>query len=734
MWLEGERGSDLVLLRRSAAALLCAATCAVGFCVLGPGAAPRELARGGAVSSLDARLRKILNAEHQAAGAIDVLWRETNQEPAGHPYDPLREAAAKSWPDGSRDKRMISPGGDEDADGSWSAKMAQSLQRLNELTLPEAEAIAPTNLDLDVHQNEDDAAAPGSNKLARSAAVRTQQVGRLEKEADTEEEKEWDAARRQRKGANFISSRSSVPRKPALAAVSVPASAAVSAVQAEAAARVQKVIGSVKRQEAGTQQLVATTRASFFEDAVNNLAAAKKAPRSHLSGRTMMLADETPAGGEDTAEQAADTVVAVEDAVADGHDASEEQLGDTLQGHWHAPMWPGGSDEGSPVLTSTIAAPGQGGEYAYGFPYDEAKLFSLEGGNAPAANATGGGGLGDDVEAAENEATDEGKPGAQQVLAAPFYQGVGAGGQQGPSSQGGWNGNELPPAMPDDMKREEWLKTRANGFADEFSSAARAITHTGREQAMARENTQDEQADHTQGALEDSHISQLRANIAKFVAAFDTGGAQPLQGGEDGGAVNASQGDHALRSVQSQKLAIVAAKKVAERTAKLSDEGMGDKEFLAKFNPPRVDEHEDFACGWPGPPCADPATGVRLSCVLLLWELAVPVGFVGAHTNTNTHTYTQVVKMMRISRGQAMAMATQGASLRVSFGGFRPRARASLQSWRRAQVGVQQLPVGGGGAPKIAMRSWPRVCWHRCGSRGGGVRATTLMRRCRNSS
>jgi hypothetical protein len=514
---------------------------------------------------------------------------------------------------------MISRGGDEDSDGSWSSKMAQSLQRLSELTLPEAEAIAPTNLDLDVHQEEDDAAAPGSNKLARSAALRTKQVGRLEKEADTEEEKEWDAARRQRKGEKFVASPASVRLKPALAALSAPkpAAAAVSAVQAAAAARVQKVLGSVKRREAGTEQLVAMPRASFFEDAVNNLAAAQKAPRSHLSGRTMMLADATPAGGDDTAEQAADTVGAFEDAVADGHEASEEQLGDTLQGQWHAPMWPGGSDEGSPVLTSTIAAPGQGGEYAYGFPYDEAKLFSLDGLNAPAANATGGG-LGDVVEAAENEATDEGKPAAQQALAAPFYQGVGAGGQQGPSSEGGWNGNELPPAMPDDLKREGWLRTRANGFADEFSSAARAITHTGREQAMARENAQDEQADPTQGALEDSNISQLRARIAKFVGAFDTGGAQPLQGGEDGGVVKASQGDHSLRSVQSQKLAIVAAKKVAERTAKLSGEGIGDKEFLAKFKPPTVDEHEDFACGWPGPPCADPATGVRLSCVLPL--------------------------------------------------------------------------------------------------------------------
>lgn len=615
----GRERRDSLALRRSAAALLCATACAVGICVLGPGAAPRELARGGAVSSLDARLRKILNAEHQAAGAIDVLWRETNQEPAGHPYDPLREAAARSWPDGRRDIGMISRGGDGDSDGSWSSKMAQSLQRLSELTLPEAEAIAPTNLDLDVHQEEDDAAAPGSNKLARSAAVRTKQVGRLEKEADTEEEKEWDAARRQRKGEKFVASPASVRLKPALAAVSAPkpAAAAVSAVQAAADARVQKVLGSVKRREAGTEQLVAMPRASFCEDAVNNLAAAQKAPRSHLSGRTMMLADATPAGGDDTAEQAADTVGAFEDAVADGHEASEEQLGDTLQGQWHAPMWPGGSDEGSPVLTSTIAAPGQGGEYAYGFPYDEAKLFSLDGLNAPAANATGGG-LGDVVEAAENEATDEGKPAAQQALAAPFYQGVGAGGQQGPSSEGGWNGNELPPAMPDDLKREGWLRKRANGFVDEFSSAARAITHTGREQAMARENAQDEQADPTQGALEDSNISQLRARIAKFVGAFDTGGAQPLQGGEDGGVVKASQGDHSLRSVQSQKLAIVAAKKVAERTAKLSGEGIGDKEFLAKFKPPTVDEHEDFACGWPGPPCADPATGVRLSCVLPL--------------------------------------------------------------------------------------------------------------------
>ena len=44
----------------------------------------------------------------------------------------------------------------------------------------------------------------------------------------------------------------------------------------------------------------------------------------------MMLADETPAGGDDTAEQAVDTVGAVEDAVADGLEASEGQLRDTL--------------------------------------------------------------------------------------------------------------------------------------------------------------------------------------------------------------------------------------------------------------------------------------------------------------------------------------------------------------------------------------------------------------------
>jgi len=33
---------------------------------------------------------------------------------------------------------------------------------------------------------------------------------------------------------------------------------------------------------------------------------------------------------------------------------------------------------------------------------------------------------------------------------------------------------------------------------------------------------------------------------------------------------------------------------------------LSDKDFLAKFKPKTVDEGEDFPCGWPGPPCADP--------------------------------------------------------------------------------------------------------------------------------
>jgi hypothetical protein len=582
-------------LRRAAAALLCAAACGATVCVLRCGAqqggAPLALAerecgmgRDCGMSRLDARLEKILDAEHRAAGAIDVLWRESNEEPVARPYR-SRGIRTPPW----------------DGDASWSARMAQYLERLNELTVPEAAAVAPTNLELGLYQ---DGAPP-----QRAPAL-----------ADAHAPAPRAAPRRA----------SASPRRQSAPAAPVPkaAAATVSAVQAAAAARVQKVLGSVKKQEAGTQQLVAEPRASFFQDAVNNLAAAKKPARSHLQARTMMLADAAPPT-DNAEEQAADTQMAIEDAVADGNEASEQQLGDTLQGHWHAPMWPGGSDEGSPVLTGTIAAPGQGGEYAYGFPYDEAKLFSLAGGgNASNASATDGGGadgddgLGDVVEAAEDEAKDEGGAGAQQA-ATPFYQGVGAGAQLGPASQGGWNGNPLPPAMPDDAEREQWLQTRANGYADEFGSAARAVTHTDRERAMARENAQEEQTDGEVGAQEDSHISQLRANIAKFVGAFDTGGAAPPQGGEaggavkaseDGGAATAAQGDHALRSVQSQKLARIAANKVAQRTAKLAGGGMSDREFLAKFKPPTVDQGEDFPCGWPGPPCADPATGVWRAC------------------------------------------------------------------------------------------------------------------------
>jgi len=75
--------------------------------------------------------------------------------------------------------------------------------------------------------------------------------------------------------------------------------------------------------------------------------------------------------------------------------------------------------------------------------------------------------------------------------------------------------------MPDDAEREQWLRERVNGYSDEFSSAARAITDSDDEQKMVRENNDEEAADGQQGTAEDSHLSALRHNIAQFVGAFE---------------------------------------------------------------------------------------------------------------------------------------------------------------------------------------------------------------------
>jgi len=75
--------------------------------------------------------------------------------------------------------------------------------------------------------------------------------------------------------------------------------------------------------------------------------------------------------------------------------------------------------------------------------------------------------------------------------------------------------------MPDDAEREQWLRDRGNGYSDEFSSAARAITDSDDEQKMVRENNDEEAADGQQGAAEDSHLLALRHNISQFVGAFE---------------------------------------------------------------------------------------------------------------------------------------------------------------------------------------------------------------------
>ena len=72
---------------------------------------------------------------------------------------------------------------------------------------------------------------------------------------------------------------------------------------------------------------------------------------------------------------------------------------------------------------------------------------------------------GDIVDAAEEEAVQKSKAmAASGSSATPFYQGVGAGGEFGPSGVGGWDDKPTPPAMPDEEQREAWLQQRANGY------------------------------------------------------------------------------------------------------------------------------------------------------------------------------------------------------------------------------------------------------------------------------
>jgi len=322
---------------RVPAAVLCLAGCFAAVALLVPSPDSSSLAvraRQESVHSLDRKLQKILDAEHTAAGAIDVMWHETDRMPD-----------AQDRQDGPR----TGLGGDN-GDSTWSAKMARSLETLNDLELPAAEQIAPSNLNLNLYHRK------AGTTQATVEETRVQAVA--------------------------PSTRSTI------SASQLPAPVAVSATAIRAAARVAKIMSSITRQETGTEQLVAKPKPTFFHDALQNLAARRK---THLKARTMMLSA-VPEGGEKA--EAAGTEMAIQDAVKDEGMGREDEFGDTLKGHWHAPMWPGGDDEGSPVLTSTIAAPGQGGEFAYGFPYDEAKLFAVQQqngfGNETGGNATDG--------------------------------------------------------------------------------------------------------------------------------------------------------------------------------------------------------------------------------------------------------------------------------------------------------------------------------------------------------
>ena len=166
--------------------------------------------------------------------------------------------------------------------------MAQYLERLNELTVPEAAAVA------------NQAGAPPQRAPALADAHAPAAAAPMPRRAAGPRAPPRAAA-------------ATVSAMHAAAAARVHLPKAAAAVHAAAAGRVQKVLGNVKTQEAGTQQLVAEPRASFFQDAVNNLAAAKKPAHSHLQARTMMLAAAAPPT-DNAEEQAADTQMAIEDA------------------------------------------------------------------------------------------------------------------------------------------------------------------------------------------------------------------------------------------------------------------------------------------------------------------------------------------------------------------------------------------------------------------------------------
>ena len=460
--------------------------------------------------------------------------------------------------------------------GTWTKKMASYLQRLNELTLPQAAQLAPANLELHLYQDKDHdktaskpAPADKLKEIVTSLPISPNQSTAL--------------ARLAVKPAHVH----------ALMHVAVNALAARDcrdcSTRAAAMARVEKALESVKKQVGGLQELAARPPSSFFQDAMQNLASpSKRAAHSHLKGRTMMLADydseenvgANEAGGEDS--RAPNTASAIEEAMADEGMEAQQKQGDTLKGTWHAPMWVEGSDEGSPVLTSTIAAPGQGGEYTYGFPVDEAKLFSLA---MPSSNGNASNDAVENVSAAEEE------HGARL----PFYEGVGGGGKWGPAGEGGWDGSVMPPPMPGHALLQQFLKKRANGYSDEFEQAAKGLRAKTREEAVK-----------TGSEATVSDYTALRNKVAAFVTAFD----QKRAGEEsfDAAALDKGAGVKEVGTVESESLAPATAPKPTHSVPHDGDAQavpQSDAQFLGKFKGNTVDEGEDFGCGWPGPACAD---------------------------------------------------------------------------------------------------------------------------------
>jgi hypothetical protein len=219
-------------------------------------------------------------------------------------------------------------------------------QYINMTSRPEAEQIAPSNLDFHLYQDKQSQADAFADHLHK------------DQDQDAAEQGDADSAQL----ASALSLQTPLARPAPRPSRATPEQAAKTAIRAAAAARVDKAVNNVKKQVRGTQQLAAKPHTTFFQDALQNLAGAKKRrAHSHLKGRMMMLAEAgAPEGGErGDGSEASDTDMAIEDAMQDEGMGKEEQLGDTLKGNWHSPMWPGGTDEGSPVLTSTIAAPGQ---------------------------------------------------------------------------------------------------------------------------------------------------------------------------------------------------------------------------------------------------------------------------------------------------------------------------------------------------------------------------------------